>query len=472
MAQLLLDKIRTGAELSVKERFLLTMQLSAPAIMAQISSIVMQFIDASMVGHIGADAAASIGLMATSTWLFGGLMSSAAAGFSVQVAHNFGAGKKDAAREVFRQALTANLIFSFFLLTVGASLAFPLPRWLGGDASITENATIYFLVFALFFPMLQLNYLAGSVLRCSGNMKVPSFLNVMMCVLDVIFNFFLIFPTRNIDIFGVGITMPGCGLGVLGAALGTGFAEVVAGSIMLWFAIMKSDDLRLIGRKGRFIPTRSCIKKALRIGVPMGCERTMFSGAQIFITAIVAPLGNYAIAANAFAITAESLCYMPGYGIADAATTLVGQSIGAGRKALTKSFARLCVYSGIAIMTILAVAMYAFAPYIMELMTPVEGIQQLGTMCLRTEAFAEPMFAASIVAYGVFVGAGDTLIPAIMNLGSIWGVRIALAALLAPTLGLQGVWIAMCVELCFRGIIFLIRMRHGNWTRKNMAEEK
>ncbi|MDE6716497.1 MAG: MATE family efflux transporter, partial [Muribaculaceae bacterium] len=100
------------------------------------------------------------------------------------------------------------------------------------------------------------------------------------------------------------------------------------------------------------------------------------------------------------------------------------------------------------------------------------GIRELGNMCLRAEAFAEPMFAASIVAYGVFVGAGDTLIPAVMNLASIWGVRITLAALLAPTLGLQGVWIAMCVELCFRGIIFLIRMRHGNWTRKSTVEVK
>lgn len=465
MAQQLLEKIRTGAKLSLREQLLLTVQLSTPAIMAQISSIVMHFIDASMVGHIGAGAAASIGLMATSTWLFGGLMSSAATGFSVQVAHSFGAGEKETAKSIFRQALTANIIFSIFLLVLGTSLAYPLPRWLGGDDTIIENASIYFTVFALFFPVLQLNFLAGSMLRCSGNMKVPSFLNILMCFLDVIFNFFLIFPTRQIEIIGFNITVPGYGLGVLGAALGTGLAELVAGGIMLWYACVKSEDLHIFGEKGNFIPSRTCLKRAVRIGLPMSCERTIFSGAQIFITAIVAPLGNYAIAANSFAITAESLCYMPGYGIADAATTLVGQSIGAGRKNLTKSFARLCIYSGIAIMTILAVAMYAFAPHIMGLMTPIDGIQELGIMCLRTEAFAEPMFAASIVAYGVFVGAGDTLIPAIMNLGSIWCVRITLAAILAPTLGLQGVWIAMCAELCFRGIIFLIRMRYGNWTR-------
>jgi len=102
----------------------------------------------------------------------------------------------------------------------------------------------------------------------------------------------------------------------------------------------------------------------------------------------------------------------------------------------------------------------------MTLMTPDLAVQQLTTQVLRIEAFAEPMFAASIVAYGVFVGAGDTMVPCAMNLGSIWAVRITLAILLASTMGLQGVWIAMAIELCFRGVIFLIRLRGDSWMKK------
>ena len=98
-------------------------------------------------------------------------------------------------------------------------------------------------------------------------------------------------------------------------------------------------------------------------------------------------------------------------------------------------------------------------------MTPVEEIRQLGVMALRIEAFAEPMFAASIVAYGVFVGAADTIVPCLMNFFSIWAVRLTLAAWLAPSMGLRGVWIAMCVELCFRGAIFLIRLKRERWLR-------
>jgi Na+-driven multidrug efflux pump len=118
---------------------------------------------------------------------------------------------------------------------------------------------------------------------------------------------------------------------------------------------------------------------------------------------------------------------------------------------------------GMVVMSLLGVVLYWAAPAIIGVMTPDAEIVRLGTMALRTEAWAEPMFAASIVAYGVFVGAGDTLVPCCFNLGSMWVVRITLAALLAPLYGLQGVWIAMCIELCFRGLLFLLRLRTQAW---------
>ena len=107
--------------------------------------------------------------------------------------------------------------------------------------------------------------------------------------------------------------------------------------------------------------------------------------------------------------------------------------------------------------------MYVFAPEMMALLTPIEEIRQLGVMCLRIEAFAEPMFAASIVVYYVCVGAGSTLRPMLINLVSMWCVRLTLAALLAPHYGLKGVWIAMAVELTFRGLMFLIQLFRGRW---------
>ena len=180
---------------------------------------------------------------------------------------------------------------------------------------------------------------------------------------------------------------------------------------------------------------------------------------------IVAPLGVIAIAANAFAVTAESLCYMPGYGIGSAATTLVGQSHGAKRPRLVRRFGFITVGLGMLAMSFMGVLMYIFAPEVMQLMSPVTEIQTLGAEILRIEAWAEPMFAASIVAYGVFIGVGHTVIPAVMNFGSIWVIRLPLAWWLSTSMGLKGVWIAMAIELTFRGIIFLVRLFSKKWSQ-------
>ena len=293
--------------------------------------------------------------------------------------------------------------------------------------------------------------LAGSMLKCSGNMKIPSILNIGMCVMDVVFNYLFIYIL---------------GMGVVGAAIGTGLAMLVTACAMMYFLIVKSKMLSLVGRPGSFKPKENTIRTAVKIGAPMGLQHLLMGGAYIVSTMIVAPLGTIAMAAHSLAITVESLCYMPGYGIAEAATTLVGQGIGAGQRLLTRSFARMSVALGIGVMTLMGVLMWIFAPELMALMSPVEEVIALGTRVLRIEAWAEPMFAAAIVCNGVFIGAGDTIIPAIMSLGSMWAVRLTMAATLAPKFGLKGVWTAMAIELLFRGSIFLTRLFKGKWAEK------
>lgn len=439
----LLEQIRRGRQMTRNEKLRLITEMSIPSILAQISSVLMFFIDASMVGHIGARASAAIGLVETTMWLFGGLVSAASMGFSVQVAHAMGADDMTRARQVLRQALVCTLIFSSMLAAVGVAIHSRLPYWLGGSADIAGDSSMYFLIFAMAGPLLQLESLGGSMLKCSGNMKIPSILNIMMCVLDVVFNYFFIFI---------------CDMGVIGAAAGTALAFIVTAAVMMYFLLIRSRHLSLVRHRGSFRPTRDCVAAAFRIGAPIALQQILMGGAQIVSTIIVAPLGIMAIAANTFAITVESICYMPGYGIAEAATTLVGQGIGAGQRQLTRSFARMSVGIGMAVMTCMGILMWIFAPEMMSLMTPVTEIRLLGVDSLRIEAFAEPFFAAAIVCNGIFVGAGDTLRPAIMNLTSMWAVRLTLAAMLAPDYGLAGVWTAMAIELTFRGVIFLIRL--------------
>ncbi len=462
---ILLNRVRSGLDLTRPQKIRLVFFLSLPAIMAQMSTIVMDYIDACMVGSLGANASAAVGLVASCIWLIGSLCGSVASGFSVQVAHLVGATDNLSARSVLRQSLSVTLAFGALLALVGCVISPYLPVWLGGSAEIVEDAATYFFIFCLALPVLQVNWLCGAMLRCSGNMRVPALLNVLMCVLDVIFNFFLIFPTRPVVLFGHQLLLPGAGLGVTGAALGTALAESVVALLMFYALCCRSSVMRLNHEKGRFKPTASVVGKAARIGLPIGIEHFVMCSAHVASTVIIAPLGPAAIAANSFGIIIESLCYMPGYGIGDAATTLIGQSLGAKRKDLCGSFARLSVALGIAVMSVLAVVMYIFVPDLMVLMTPDALVRQLTVGALRIEAFAEPMFAASIVAYGVFVGAGDTLFPCALNLASIWLVRIPLAVWLVGSMGLSGFWLAMCIELCFRGALFLVRMLFGNWMK-------
>ena len=451
---ILLAKIRNGEPLSLGEQLSLTFTLGLPAMLAQFCTVLMQYIDASMVGHLGATQAAAIGLVSTSTWIFGGFCMATTSGFSVQVAHLIGGNDPARARSVLRQALTSVLIFAGLLMLLGISIASPLPRWLGGTEEICADASGYFLIFVLFIPFMQLGWTCGAMLQASGNMRTPATLNILMCLMDVVFNYLFIYVLD---------------MGVRGAALGTGLAEAVTALLMLYAVTLRSPQLRLDREKGSFLPTRECIRTALGISSPMWIQNLIMRGAYIAGTVIVAPLGPIAIAANAFAVTAESFCYMPGYGLEEAATTLVGQSRGAGRKDLSRRFGYITTGMGAAIMTFLAVLMYIFAPQMIGLMSNDAEVVSLGARILRIEAFAETLYAVSIVAYGAFVGAGDTLIPSIMNFTSMWVVRIGLAVWLTPRYGLAGYWMAMCVELNFRGLIFLLRLRGGRWLNRQLS---
>ena len=458
----LLAMVRDGKTMTLRQQAALVLSLATPAILAQLTTTMMQYIDASMVGSLGAEASAAIGLIETTTWLMGSICSAAAAGFYVQVSHQLGANDGTRARATLRQGIMSVLIVSALIGLTTLAISPFLPSWLGGSDDINAMSSAYLAVIAIALPAFQFSMFGYGMLRSSGNMVVPSMMSVVMMALDVVFNFFLIFDTRQTDLFGMSLTIPGFGLGVEGAAIGTAAAEFVAATITMYILCARSKELNLRQDSGRFLPTWDVVSKALRIGVPMGLQQAVMTSAYIVTTIIIAPLGTVAIAANSFGIIVESLCYMPGYGVSDAATTIVGQSMGAGRTELMKRFAWLSVALGMGIMAVMGVVMYVGAPVAMAMMTPVEEVRSLGVEVLRIEAFAEPMFAAAIVCYGVFVGAAKTLAPSIMNLASMWGVRITLAALLAPSMGLKGVWLAMCLELCFRGAIFLVKLKFAN----------
>jgi putative MATE family efflux protein len=239
---------------------------------------------------------------------------------------------------------------------------------------------------------------------------------------------------------------------------------------MVYFLFVRSENLHFRREKRKKFD-KAEITSALQISLPVAFQNILSGGAQIVATGIVAPLGPVAISANSFAVTTEGFCYMPGFGIAAAATTMVGQSIGAGRKKTAKRLGWICILSGMVIMTLTGALMYIFSYPLIGLLSPVEDIRELGAAVLRIEAFAEPFFAAQIVGSGVFRGFKDTLGPSIIDFGTMWLVRLPLAYVLARMIGLRGVWIAMCLQLIIEGIIFLVRMALKNRNVVDLVEE-
>ena len=436
------------------EQFKLTLLLAWPSILAQLAMCLMSYIDAAMVGRLGSTQAAAIGLVSSTTWIFGSFCYANASGFSVQIAHRCGAKDFAGARRAFRNGIAIALAVSAFLALLAVSIHRALPHWLGGTPEILADASAYFLIYALFLPLLQLAIFCEASLIASGNAKVPGILSIAMCVLDVIFNYLLIFVL---------------GLGVKGAALGTGLATACAGAFLLWYAARRSEELHRRPEARDEADRKLIRRQAFGISWPLWIQNLISRGAYIAATVLVAPLGTIAIAANSFAIIAEGFCYLPGYGLEDSATTLVGQSLGAKRPDMARRFAWITIGTGASMMTFLAVLMWIFAPQVMGLLSQDPEVIALGARCLRIEAWAECFYAVSIVAYGCCVGAGDTLVPSAINLLSMWVIRLGLALLLIPRYGLEGYWFAMATELSIKGVLFAVRIARGRWMRTRLT---
>ena len=458
-------RMRQGGDISLRETAQVALTLSIPSILEQLVVTAMEYIDAAMVGHIGAGATAAIGIVSSSTWLLNGILLGLSTAFSIQIAQYLGADRQADARGVLRQAMLFNLAAGLAAAGFGVGISGHLPGWLGADASLQADASAYFAIWSAALPLTIAMGMYTAMLRATGDALTPSLISVLVCALDVVFNFFLINPTRELTLFGRSVTVWGAGLEVPGAALGTALSTIIGGALTLGILLLRDGPL-CIRKPGSWKITRSCLVNLWRVGAPLAAERAALSSAQVLLVRIVSGLGTVAIAANSLGVSAESLCYMAGYGIQDAAIALIGQAVGAHRKDMAKRFAWLCTAMGVGIMALSGVGLFVFAPALMSIFTADAAVIALGVRVLRIEAFAEPMFGASIVASGAMQGAGDSTACFLLNLFSMWGIRLTLAFFLAPRFGLVGVWGAMCFELCIRGLLFLIRLARGRWLEK------
>ena len=449
---------------SGRSPLLIVLMLSWPVLLEQILTTLVGYADTAMVGSLGPAATASTSISNPVVFLINGVIMSLGVGITALISRSIGARDFKTAQVLIRHSI---LILVFLGLPVGILLAFLsrlIPQFMGATEEILPLATTYNLIVSFGRPFQIASMLFCSVFRGCGDTKTPLYINTTVNIINVIGNFFLIYPSRFLTILSVNIWMPGAGMGVAGAAASTAFSMFIGGILAIRPLFSKKNVLQ-ISLKDSYRPDFPLLKQIFKISVPAMLERVLMSTAQIVITSSIASLGTIVIAANTVYLTAESIAYMPGFAFATAATTLVGQALGAGEPENAKKYNKISLLASLVVMTISGAGLYFLAEPLVSLFSSDAQVIALAAQCLRIVAFLEPPQTGAMVYGGSMRGAGDTLWPFLITAAGMWGIRAAGAVLTIRILGLglPGACFCMLIESFVRFFLMGIRFHTGKW---------
>lgn len=434
--------------------------LAWPTVIEQALLTSVQYVNMAMVGRIGANASAAIGLTQTTMWLIYSPMWAMSIGVLSCIAKARGAGDDETVRSAAQQSI-------WFVIFTGAGVgllsvaAGPfLPRWLGCGDEIYRDAALYFMIISapLFFRAAMIIF--GAALRAVGNTRTPLAVNVAVSILNILLNEALI--GRTISVFG--LSMRGAGLGVLGAGLSTAISQAVGG-VLMWIALCRDPRLSPLGRPLRW--NKSVLRACVAVGLPVAGERTAVSLGQVVFTSLVSQLGTLAIATHSIALTAEMAFYIPGFGMQTAASTMAGYAAGAGDEKQLRRVSKAITGIAVALMSAMSLLLFLFPGDVMSLFAKDARVIEQGAVLLRMVACSEPLFAVSIIMEGVFNGVGDTKAPFLYAVNCMWGVRIAGTVLCLDVagFGLASVWACMIADNVARCILLSGRFARGSWKK-------
>ncbi len=428
------------------------LRLALPATGEQMLGMMVGIVDTFLVGHLGAASLAAVGLANQWVFLAHTLLGAIGTGSTALIARFTGALEPETANSVLRQSMLVALLVGMLSTALGMLLARPAVLLLGAPPEVVDLATIYLTTVSATLCFATVLYLGNACLRGAGDTRTPLYVMAVVNVVNIVVAWTLI----N-GLFG----LPQ--LGVWGSALGAASGQVVGGTIVLLLLLRGRSGVRL--RLAGLRPEGDMIRRILNVGLPTGVEQVLFRIGNMAYVRILASLGVAAYAANQVAINGWSLSFMPGFGFAVAATTLVGQSLGARDPDGAERSGHTTFRMGATVMAVIGVVMILFPEQIMAFFTSDVEVIRLGATPLRIMGFVQPMLAASMIYAGGLRGAGDTRWPMIITGGCIWLVRLPLAYLLAIVLGwgLTGAWTAMSIDLILRGSFNALRFRGGGW---------
>ncbi|HAO69149.1 MAG TPA: hypothetical protein DCR31_03635, partial [Ruminococcaceae bacterium] len=370
--------------------------LAWPVFVEQILVSLVSYVDTAMVGSMGANATAAVSISNSPNMLVNGTIMAIGVGFTAMISRAIGAEDLQRAKDLMRQALLVVVSLGLPLMGALLLLAKKIPLWMGAQPEILSDAAIYNRIIAASLIFRTMSMIITSIMRGYGDTKTPMFVNIGVNIVNVIGNFLLIYPTRTISLFGLEFTMIGAGWGVAGAGAATSGSATLGALIMLAVIFLKKGPMQLT-LKGRYLPDWAILKTVFRISLPAAFERIAMSSAGIITTSTIATLGTVAVAANSLYLTAEGMCFMPGFAFATAATTLVGQSLGAKRPDLAEKYVKMTAKIAGIVMFFMSVMLYVFASPILRMFTPDLAVIALGTICLQYDAFIQvPQMLAQV----------------------------------------------------------------------------
>ena len=436
--------------------------LAWPTMLEQLMQTAVQYIDTAMVGSLGTNAMAAVGATTTVGWLIGGMVSAWGVGFLSFIARACGAGDRDAAAKAAAQAVIVTVSAGVVFTIVTLGLSGMVPVWMQVAESVRPLATRYF--FILYTPMLfrAATIIFGTVLRAAGDTKTPMKVGVWVNIINVTLNFLLIYPTRPLTVLGLTFTMPGAGMGVVGAALASAIAVAVGGiyiTVVLWRHPMVSP------RGQKFRLDGAILRPTVRVAIPNMLQRFGTSLGYVAFAAMINALGEVATSAHTVANTVESLFYIPGYGMQTAAATLAGNAYGAKDPQRMKKLARMFIPIEVGLMIISGTALFLFAPPLVRLFSADAAVIALGVTVLRMVAVSEPFYGFSIIVEGMMQGVGRTKLPFIFNVAGMWCVRILGTFICTNFLGmgLVSAWACMIAHNLLLFVLFLVCYVRGTW---------
>ena len=392
-------------------RIILT--LAWPTMLEQLMQTAVQYIDTAMVGSLGTTATAAVGATTTVNWLIGSSISALSVGFLSFIARSLGAGDEAAAKRAVSQAVLAVLTVGTIFTVLTLSLSGLVPVWMQVDEHIRHLAAQYF--FILYLPMLPrtATIIFGTVLRAAGDTKTPMKIGVLVNLTNVILNFLLIYPTRTATLMGLTLTIPGAGLGVIGAAAASAVAFAVGGiciTIVLWRHPGVSP-------KGQALtPDWQILRPCLRVALPNMLQR-------------------------------------------------FGTAYGAKDRQRMKDLSSMFIPIELGLMIISGALLFVLAPALMGIFSDSSEVISLGTTVLRMVAVSEPFYGFSIIVEGMMQGVGRTRQPFVFNIIGMWMIRIVgtfICTQIMP-MGLVSAWACMILHNLFLFVMFLVCYLRGTW---------